>query len=83
MHNLAVKPIADLTPFCSTKFDTELPVFEFVHDGMTKGAIGLNLGRNIWQHEHPVAMAKALHAIIHKDATPSDANDIFNETKNG
>ena len=65
------------------KFDTELPVFEFVHDGMTKGAIGLNLGRNIWQHKHPVAMAKALHAIIHKDATPKEANDIFNDTKNG
>jgi len=50
---------------------------------MTKGAIGLNLGRNIWQHKHPVAMAKALHAIIHKDATPKEANDIFNDTKNG
>ncbi len=63
------------------KFDTELPVFEFVHDGMQKGAIGVNLGRNIWQHEHPVAMAKALHAIIHKDATAEEANDIFNDTK--
>jgi putative autoinducer-2 (AI-2) aldolase len=50
---------------------------------MEKGAIGVNLGRNIWQHEHPVAMAKALHAIIHKNATATEANDIFNETKNG
>jgi putative autoinducer-2 (AI-2) aldolase len=65
------------------KFDTELPVFEFVHDGMQKGAIGVNLGRNIWQHEHPVAMARSLHAIIHKNATATEANDIFNETKNG
>ncbi len=38
---------------------------------------------NIWQHEHPVAMAKALHAVIHKNATATEANDIFNETKNG
>jgi putative autoinducer-2 (AI-2) aldolase len=65
------------------KVDTALEVFEFVQDGMQKGAIGVNLGRNIWQHEHPVAMAKALHAIIHKNATASEANDIFNETKNG
>lgn len=65
------------------KFDTELPVFEFVHDGMQKGAIGVNLGRNIWQHEHPVAMAKALHAIIHKNATANKANEIFNEVKGG
>jgi putative autoinducer-2 (AI-2) aldolase len=65
------------------KVDTALEVFEFVQDGMQKGAIGVNLGRNIWQHEHPVAMAKALHAIIHKNATAAEANDIFNETKNG
>ena len=65
------------------KFDTELPVFEFVYDGMQKGAIGVNLGRNIWQHGHPVAMAKALHAIIHEEATAKEANDIFNEVKSG
>jgi len=65
------------------KFDTELPVFEFVYDGMQKGAIGINLGRNIWQHDHPVAMAKALHAIIHKKATAREANDIFNAVKSG
>lgn len=65
------------------KFDTELPVFEFVYDGMQKGAIGVNLGRNIWQHPHPVAMAKALHAIIHKKATAQDANGIFNDVKSG
>jgi putative autoinducer-2 (AI-2) aldolase len=58
-------------------------VFEFVYDGMQKGAIGINLGRNIWQHGHPVAMAKALHAIIHEEATAKEANDIFNEVKSG
>jgi putative autoinducer-2 (AI-2) aldolase len=63
------------------KVDTALEVFEFVQDGMQKGAIGVNLGRNIWQHEHPVAMAKALHAIIHKKATAREADEIFNEVK--
>ena len=65
------------------KYDTELPVFEFVYDGMQKGAIGVNLGRNIWQHEHPVAMAKALHAIIHEKATAREADEIFNDVKSG
>lgn len=59
------------------KCETALEVFEFVHDGMQKGAIGVNLGRNIWQHPQPVAMMKALNAIIHKKATPGDANEIF------
>lgn len=63
------------------KCETEREVFDFVYDGMQKGAIGLNLGRNVWQHEHPVAMMKALRAIIHEKATPKDAENIFKEEK--
>lgn len=61
--------------------DTELEVFEFVHDGMQKGAIGLNLGRNVWQHDYPVAMMKALRAIIHENASVKDAQSIFADEK--
>ena len=63
------------------KVDTELEVFEFVHDGLQKGAIGVNLGRNVWKNEHPVAMIKALRAIIHENATPKEANELFNNLK--
>jgi len=59
------------------KVDSEVQVFEFVYDGMQKGAIGINLGRNIWQNEHPVAMIKALRAIVHEKATVKEANEIF------
>jgi len=65
------------------KTKTELDVFRFVHDGIQKGAIGVNLGRNIWQNEHPVAMIKALRAIVHGDATPEKAQEIYDSTKNG
>jgi len=64
------------------KCKTELDVFNFVHDGIQKGAIGINLGRNVWQHKHPVAMMRALHAVIHKKANPKEANEIFREVKN-
>lgn len=63
------------------KVDTDVEVFEFVHDGMEKGAIGVNLGRNVWQNEHPVAMIKALRAIIHEKATVKEANEIFEQVK--
>lgn len=63
------------------KVDNEFQVFEFVYDGMQKGAIGVNLGRNIWQHDYPVAMIKALRAIIHKKATPKEAGEIFEYEK--
>ena len=61
------------------KCETELEVFEFVHDGIQKGAIGVNLGRNIWQNPHPVPMMRALNAIIHQNATPKEAQDLFQE----
>lgn len=64
------------------KCKTEIDVFKFVYDGIQKGAIGINLGRNVWQHKHPVAMMRALHAIIHKKADPNAANEIFREVKN-
>ena len=61
--------------------DTELEVFEFVCDGMQKGAIGVNLGRNIWQNDFPVAMIKAIRAIIHQKATAKEAQALYDSIK--
>jgi len=61
--------------------DTELEIFEFVHDGMQKGSIGVNLGRNIWQNDFPVAMIKAIRAIVHQNATPKEAQKIYDSGK--
>ena len=52
------------------KTDTQREVFDFVYDGIQKGAVGVNLGRNIWQTEAPVASIKAIRAIIHEGYTP-------------
>lgn len=62
--------------------ETALEVMEFVYDGMQRGAIGINLGRNVWKSAHPVPMMKSLRAIIHKKATPADALEIFEQEKN-
>jgi len=61
------------------KCETELEVFEFVYDGIQKGAIGVNLGRNVWQNPHPVPMMRALNAIIHKNSTPKEAQELYEE----
>jgi 3-hydroxy-5-phosphonooxypentane-2,4-dione thiolase len=63
------------------KCETEHEVFEFVHDGMQNGAVGINLGRNVWQSPYPAAVAKALEAIIHKKAGVKEADEIFREMK--
>ena len=65
------------------KVDTELGVFEFVYDGIQKGAVGVNLGRNVWQNEFPVAAIKALRAVIHENATPQQAQEIYDSVKSG
>lgn len=64
------------------KCETELEVFEFVYDGIQKGAIGINLGRNVWQSPHPVAVMRALNAVVHDQATPEQALDLFETIKN-
>lgn len=61
--------------------ETELEVFQFVHDGIQKGAIGVNLGRNVWQNEHPVAMIRALRAVVHDNAAPEQAQEIYDTVK--
>lgn len=61
--------------------ETEREVLEFVYDGMQKGAIGINLGRNIWQSPKPIAMSRALQVIIHEKADVKKALEIFNKFK--
>ena len=61
------------------KTETQKEVFEFVYDGMQKGAIGVNLGRNIWQTDYPVASIKAIRAIIHEGYNAQEADDLYNQ----
>ena len=63
------------------RVDTEYEVFEFVSDGIQKGAIGVNLGRNIWKSDYPVSMIKSIRAIVHERATAKEANEMFESFK--
>lgn len=63
------------------KCETEVEVLEFVHDGIQRGAVGINLGRNVWQSPYPVAMAKALRAIVHQNVSLKEAKEIFDSEK--
>lgn len=63
------------------KTDSQLDVFKFVYDGMQRGAAGVNLGRNIWQDEFPTGMAAALRAVVHEEAKPAEAFDLYQSMK--
>jgi putative autoinducer-2 (AI-2) aldolase len=63
------------------KLETEVDAFQLAHDALQEGAIGVDMGRNIWQNDHPVAMIRAIRAIVHEGATVKEASDLFNQTK--
>ena len=65
------------------KLETELEVFEMIEDAVKKGAVGVDMGRNIWQHDYPIAMIRAIRALVHEDATPKQAHALFEAVKNG
>jgi len=65
------------------KTETIREVFDFVYDGVQKGAIGVNLGRNVWQTENPVATIRGIRAIVHDGYTAKEADDLFEQVKAG
>jgi 3-hydroxy-5-phosphonooxypentane-2,4-dione thiolase len=58
------------------KLETPKDVLELTHLSIQGGAIGVDMGRNIWQSEHPAAMSQAVKAIIHKNASVAEALDM-------
>ena len=56
---------------------------KMAYDAIQQGAIGVDMGRNIWQSDYPVAMIKAIRAVVHHNATPREAVDVFSAAKNG
>ncbi len=47
------------------------------HNALAAGAVGVDMGRNIFQADDPVAMIKAVRAIIHEKATAKEAHDML------
>ncbi len=59
----------------------EADALEMAHNAIAAGAIGVDMGRNIFQSEDPVAMVQAVRAVVHDDYSPEDAYELFNELK--
>ncbi len=63
------------------KLDSDRAALELARSAIDEGAHGIDMGRNIWQSDHPVAMLKALRAIVHEKATVTEALDVLNGEK--
>ena len=63
------------------KKQPEKDALQMAYDAIHAGAIGVDMGRNIFQSTSPVGMVKAVNAIVHKKATPKEAFEIFRSNK--
>jgi len=61
------------------RLDSDRSALELARSAIDEGAHGVDMGRNIWQSDHPVAMLKALRAIVHERATVNEALSIVAE----
>jgi putative autoinducer-2 (AI-2) aldolase len=59
----------------------ELDALKLTHNAITSGASGVDMGRNIFQADSPVAMIKAVRAVVHENATPKEAYDLYQGLK--
>lgn len=59
----------------------EREALQLAHDAISNGAVGVDMGRNIFQSEHPVAMIQAVRAVVHDNADVDEAYKLFTELK--
>jgi putative autoinducer-2 (AI-2) aldolase len=59
----------------------ELEALELAYNAIQCGAAGVDMGRNVFQSEAPVAMIKAVAGVVHDNLKPAQAFDLFNTLK--
>lgn len=60
----------------------ELDALKMAYNAVQQGAAGVDMGRNIFQSENPVAMIQAVKAVVHNNEIPEKACDLYNDLKN-
>lgn len=58
----------------------EEEALQLAHNAVSTGAAGVDMGRNIFQSEKPVAMIKAVRSIVHKGASVDEAYAMFTQS---
>ena len=60
----------------------ELDALTMAYNAIQEGAAGVDMGRNIFQSESPIAMIKAIRKVVHEGEKPKAAYDFFTTEKN-
>ena len=59
----------------------ELDALTMAYNAVQQGASGVDMGRNIFQSDAPIAMLEAVGKVIHEDMKPKDALELFKTSK--
>lgn len=60
---------------------SEKDALKLAHNAINHGAVGVDMGRNIFQSDNPVGMIQAVKSIVHKNATVDKAYGIYKKVK--
>jgi putative autoinducer-2 (AI-2) aldolase len=59
----------------------ELDALTMAYNAVQQGASGVDMGRNIFQCETPIAMIQAVQTVVHDGFTPAHAYEFYQATK--
>lgn len=59
----------------------ERDALQLAYDAINRGAVGVDMGRNIFQSDSPVGMIQAVRAVVHKNASVDEAYDVYERVK--
>ena len=60
----------------------ERDALKMAYEAIDQGASGVDMGRNIFQSEAPIAMIKAVRKVVHERMKPDQAYNMFLDLKN-
>ena len=59
----------------------EMEALEMAYKAVDQGALGVDMGRNIFQSDSPVGMIQAVGTVVHKNEKPEKAYQIYENVK--
>jgi putative autoinducer-2 (AI-2) aldolase len=63
------------------QLDTFRDTLQLAHDAIEKGASGVDMGRNIWQDEHPVAAIRSVRGVVQENMSVDEAFELYESLK--
>jgi 3-hydroxy-5-phosphonooxypentane-2,4-dione thiolase len=64
------------------KLPNENDALELAYNAVQHGAVGVDMGRNIWQSDYPIEMIKAVRSIVHENLNVNEAYNALLRDKN-